>query len=133
MSSLSKKTEKIILFIDDDKGSHTLVQMVVSNFTNYKLVSAFTGSEAILYMKRYARQLSLVLSDIILPDIFGFEIYKIMTQNPKCANVPFIFQSGIEDAKKYFIEHQISQEEIKLLSKPYNYNDLLKSIKENAL
>jgi PleD family two-component response regulator len=132
MSSLSEK-QKVILFIDDDKGSHALVQMVISNFTDYKLVSASSGSEAIICIKLYARQLSLVLSDILLPDVDGFEVYKIMIQNPRCTNVPFVFQSGIEDAERYFAKKQILQEKIKRLNKPYGYTDLLKMIRENAV
>jgi hypothetical protein len=46
------KKRNIILFIDDEKVCHTLAELIIPNFTDYKLVGAFCGNEAIELAKR---------------------------------------------------------------------------------
>jgi CheY-like chemotaxis protein len=126
MNALNKKN--IILFIDDEKICHTLVELIIPNFTNYRLVGAFNGQEAINLAKRYSSELCLILSDIILPDINGYEIFKILRQDERFAQTPFIFQSGLASQEKS-LRKNIS-EDIKIIYKPYKQADLLKSIDE---
>lgn len=125
--TISRK-KNVILFIDDEKICHTLVELIIPNFTNLKLVSAFNATEAIDLAKRYSNELCVVLSDIILPDLDGYEIYKIFRQNEKLKNVPFIFQSGLADQEKYLRKHITG--DVKILYKPYKQEDLLKSIND---
>ena len=126
MNALNKKN--IILFIDDEKICHTLVELIIPNFTNYRLVGAFNGQEAINLAKRYSSELCLIVSDIILPDINGYEILKILRQDERFAQTPFIFQSGLASQEKS-LRKNIS-EDIKIIYKPYKQADLLKSIDE---
>ena len=72
----SENNKKVILFIDDEKICHTLAELIIPNFTDYKLVGAFTGEEALMLAKRYSKELFLVLSDIMLPDINGYDLFK---------------------------------------------------------
>jgi CheY-like chemotaxis protein len=118
----------VILFIDDEKICHTLVELIIPNFTSYKLVGAYTGSEAINLAKRYANNLVLVLSDIILPDINGYEIYNEIKKDHKLKEVPFIFQSGISSQENELEKH-VGQK-AKILYKPYKQTELLSIIEE---
>lgn len=129
MSQLPDK-QKVILFIDDEKICHTLVELIVPNFTEYKLVGAFSGKEAIMLAKRYVKELSLILSDIMLPDINGYEVYNTLRADSRFANVPFVFQSGIE-AQEQELRKNIA-EEVRTIYKPYKQEELLKIIKELA-
>ncbi len=118
----------IILFIDDEKICHTLADLIIPNFTNFKLISAYNGQEAIDLAKRYSSQLCLVLSDILLPDISGYEIFKILKQDPKLKDIPFIFQSGLSSQENSTLEN--INEDIRIIHKPYKQNDLLEAINE---
>ncbi|MDP5109815.1 MAG: response regulator [Rickettsiaceae bacterium] len=129
MSQLPDK-QKVILFIDDEKICHTLVELIVPNFTEYKLVGAFSGKEAIMLAKRYVKELSLILSDIMLPDINGYEVYNTLRADSRFTNVPFVFQSGIE-AQEQELRKNIT-EEVRTIYKPYKQEELLKIIKELA-
>ena len=120
--------QKVILFIDDQKICHTLVELIIPNFTEYKLVGAFNGKEAIMLAKRYSKELSLVLSDIMLPDINGYEVYNVLREDSRFANIPFIFQSGLEAQEKELRKNM--SEDVKILYKPYKQDELLKIIKE---
>ena len=118
----------IILFIDDEKICHSLVELIIPNFTRYKLISAFTGAEAIELAKRYAGNIALVLSDIMLPDINGYEVYARLREDPRLASAPFVFQSGIASHEEELKKH--INNDVKLLYKPYTQSDLLQVIND---
>ena len=122
------KKRNLILFVDDEKICHTLVELIIPNFTDYKLVSAYSGNEAIELAKRYAGNIALVLSDIMLPDINGYEVYSKLKEDERFANVPFIFQSGLVSQEEELKKHVKTN--VKLLYKPYKQSELLASINE---
>ena len=65
----------------------------------------------------------LVLSDIMLPDISGYEIYKIFQERKKLANIPLFFKV-VFHAKKQ-IEKQLADESVQIVYKPYVQSDLV--------
>lgn len=122
------KKRDIILFIDDEKICHTLAELIIPNFTDFRLVSAFNGKQAINLATRYSSELCLIISDILLPDINGYEIFKILKKESKFVQVPFIFQSGLSSQEKTLRKN--INEDIKIIYKPYKQPDLLKSIND---
>jgi CheY-like chemotaxis protein len=122
------KKRNIILFIDDEKVCHTLAELIIPNFTDYKLVGAFSGNEAIELAKRYASNIALVLSDIMLPGINGYQVYSKLKEDERFANIPFIFQSGLVSQEEELKRHVIS--DVTILYKPYKQSDLLKAIND---
>ena len=122
------KKRNLILFVDDEKICHTLVELIIPNFTDYKLVSAYSGNEAIELAKRYAGNIALVLSDIMLPDINGYEVYSKLKEDERFTNVPFIFQSGLVSQEEELKKNVKTN--VKLLYKPYKQSELLASINE---
>ena len=122
------KKRNIILFIDDEKVCHTLAELLIPNFTDYKLIGAFSGNEAIELAKRYASDIALVLSDIMLPGINGYQVYSQLKEDERFANIPFIFQSGLGSQEEELKRHVIS--DVTILYKPYKQSDLLKAIND---
>lgn len=122
------KKRNIILFIDDEKVCHTLAELIIPNFTDYKLIGAFSGNEAIELAKRYASDIALVLSDIMLPGINGYQVYSQLKEDERFANIPFIFQSGLDSQEEELKRHVIS--DVTILYKPYKQSDLLKAIND---
>jgi CheY-like chemotaxis protein len=122
------KKRNIILFIDDEKVCHTLAELIIPNFTDYKLVGAFSGNEAIELAKRYVNNIALVLSDIMLPGINGYQVYSKLKEDERFANIPFIFQSGLVSQEEELKRHVIS--DVTILYKPYKQSDLLKAIND---
>lgn len=116
-----------ILFVDDEKICHILINLVIPNFMKYKVINANNGEEAVSLGKKYANDICLVLSDIMLPDISGYEIYKIFREDEKLANVPFIFQSGIS-CQETELKQQLADESVKIIYKPYTRSDLVEMI-----
>ena len=87
---------KRILVIDDDfKGRETLMKILGTE--NYSVVSAETGASALRVLK--SDKLNLVLLDLILPDVNGIEILKIIKKENPLLPVIIISSYGtIKDA-----------------------------------
>jgi len=95
MNKENIRQKDIILFVDDEKICHTLIDLIIPNFTKYRLINAYNAEEAITLGTRYANDICLVLSDIMLPDLNGYIVYNIFRKNEKTNKIPFIFQSGL--------------------------------------
>jgi CheY-like chemotaxis protein len=118
--------EGLILFVDDEKICHTLVELIIPNFTSYELISAYNGKEALELAKRYSDRLSLILSDILLPDINGYEIYHSLQQDKDLKDIPFLFQSGLGSQEAELKKHIAAK--VDIIYKPYKQTELLQKI-----
>jgi len=123
-SPLEKNT---ILFVDDEKICHTLIDLIIPNFTKYKLINAYNAEEAITLGTRYANDICLVLSDIMLPDLNGYIVYNIFRKNEKTNKIPFIFQSGLV-SQELELRKNLIDEPVEIIYKPYKQADLLSII-----
>lgn len=123
MSKKYTSEKDIILFIDDEKICHTLVDLIIPNFTKYRVVNAFNSIEAMALAKRYENNICLVLSDIMLPDINGYDLYIMFKKDPKLCSIPFIFQSGLASQEEE-LRNKIN-EDVEIIYKPYKQADLL--------
>ena len=119
-----------ILFVDDEKICHTLLELIIPNFTDFKLIGAYNGTEALTLARRYSNNLCLILCDLMLPDIDGYEVYYRLSQDDKCKNIPFIFQSGVFDQEGTIKAR--TDDDVKIIYKPYKQEELLKIIYETC-
>ena len=122
-----------ILFIDDEKICHTLADLIIPNFTEYKLIKAFNGNEAIELSARYANEIAIVITDVLLPGMNGFEIYKKLKSDTRFSDVAFVFQSGCSDQDLKVISGiNESFDDFVILHKPYTKDDLLNAINNSV-
>lgn len=64
-----------VLVIEDDLTTRRLIYYSLSLDGNFSVKSVANGSEAVSYLET-AKGLDLVVCDLLLPDIDGFEIFK---------------------------------------------------------
>lgn len=131
MNKILPNQRDVILFIDDDKICHTMVELIIPNLTKYKIIGAYDGAEALELAKRYANNICLILSDIMLPDINGYEIFNKLQSNAKLSSVPFIFQSGL-GSQEVALKENIKGD-VQIIYKPYTQDDLLEAIDKALL
>ena len=64
-----------ILIVDDEKDIVTLTERVLSS-EGFHTISCFNGTEALRILKKNFKIISLILLDIIMPGISGYEVVK---------------------------------------------------------
>lgn len=88
----SSEVRPLIAIVDDDLASANLLAMVLE--ADYDSFIATSGIEAIAMVRD--RQPDLVLLDIMLPDISGYETCVALQAEPATSKIPVIFVTGLE-------------------------------------
>ena len=111
---------KNILIIEDDKFlSKMLARMLESH--NYEVTQAITGKEGLV--KASGGDVNLILLDIMLPDIDGFDLLETIKADEKIKKIPVIIMSNLgqpEDiqqgralgAKDYLVKSDLSLDDV---------------------
>lgn len=94
--TLSSGIDHTILLIDDDPAAHELVSRYLAS-PHRKIVSTSTGKEGIDLARRVAPDL--VLLDLVLPDVSGWEVLERLRSNPQTRDIPIIIASIVADEK----------------------------------
>ena len=80
--------KKTILVVDDEESTQNLLKTILED-AGYELVVVSTGKEAINIVS--SRVISLVLLDIVMPDMDGFQTLELIR---KKSNIPVIMITG---------------------------------------
>jgi len=132
LSSSSPKTnlqkDKSILYIEDNPANLLLVSQIVELQTDFNLISAhepYLGLELVA-----EHQPDLILLDINLPGMNGFEVLKHLKQNEKTQAIPVIAISA--NAMPQDIQKALSAGFTHYVTKPIDIEKIL-SVVEEAL
>lgn len=79
--------KKIILIVDDDRMTLSTAQRLLGD--EYKVIAVNSGKQAYKYLERYTPDL--ILLDINMPEISGFEVMKTLQQEKRWSKIPVIF------------------------------------------
>lgn len=79
--------KKIILIVDDDRLTLSTAQNLLGDM--YKVVAVNSGKQAYKYLDRHMPDL--ILLDINMPEISGFEVMRTLQSDPRWSKLPVIF------------------------------------------
>jgi two-component system response regulator VicR len=117
--------KKRILYVEDEKEMLELTRIVLEK-EGYEMLGAVGGAEGIAAIKR--EKPDLVLLDLMMPDIDGWEVYRQMKADKEVADTPVI----IITARTQSIDKVLGLKVAKVadyITKPFGPNDLINSIK----
>jgi CheY-like chemotaxis protein len=83
--------EKLVLIVDDDQTFRELLRALLE-IANFCVIDAKSGYAA-LKLATYLRP-NLIISDVDMPEMNGFETLKALRQNPETEDIPIILLSG---------------------------------------
>lgn len=86
---------KTIMAVDDSAEILKIVESVLKN--DYRLILVKSGEKALSYLSK--RTVDLVLLDIMMPDMDGFETYEKIRKSEQNGGVPVIFLTADMDAE----------------------------------
>lgn len=114
-----------ILVVDDDEDTRILVKTILTS-NGFNVKDAKDGNEAIEILKDYRP--ALVILDIMMPGISGYDVVVHMKQHQETQNLPIMMLTAKADPddvllgyKDYGVEYYIT--------KPFTTRQLLAGIK----
>lgn len=117
-------SQKSILIVDDEERNIKLIKgMVMSE--QYDIATASGGQEALDYLKDH--QPDLILLDVMMPDIDGFEVCRHLKQDENTQVIPILMVTALMEK-----EHRVKAMEVgadDFLSKPVDRTELLVRVK----
>jgi CheY-like chemotaxis protein len=117
-----------ILVVDDDIISQNMLRSTLSQ-AGYTVVVASNGQEGIT--KAVEGMPSLIILDIMMPDMDGGEVAVLLRGDPKTKDIPIIFLSSLITSKGTRVNSR--KETLVYLSKPINRDELLNEAKKHLL
>jgi Response regulators consisting of a CheY-like receiver domain and a winged-helix DNA-binding domain len=114
-----------IMVVDDEPDVVDLVKLVLES-DGFDVVTAYSGKEA---LEKIDKDLpDLVLLDIMMPGMDGWEVYSRIRANPKTKDVPVAMLT----AKSQSIDKMIGLHVVKVddyITKPFGRSELLERVK----
>jgi len=95
--SQNTPTKKTILVVDDIEQNVMVVSQILRT-AGYNVIPAFSGTTALGILEK--RQPHLVLLDVMMPDMDGFEVCERIKNNENLRSIPIIFLSALHDTDK---------------------------------
>lgn len=112
-----------ILVVDDIDDNILLLNTVLSR-VKYKVISATRGAEAL--EKINMTNPDLILLDVMMPDIDGFEVLRRLKEDPEHRNIPVVMLTALHDDDDVVEANNIGAADY--ITKPFKTDELLERV-----
>ncbi len=120
----SPVTQQILIV--DDSPLQTIVLRRILVQAGFQTITAKNGIEALECLKKM--KISLIISDINMPNMDGFELCKKVKTDEQLRQIPLILCTALTDPEDLI--HGIEVEADNYITRPYNNENLLRIIEE---
>lgn len=131
-----KKKNPRILVVDDDAGMVDLIERILVKHS-FQVVTAVTGAAALTIARAVVPDL--ILLDIMMPDMDGYEVCKTLKEDPVTANITIVMLSALgslQDDKYHSFYSEVDDRILgyecgadEFLSKPIQASELIQRMK----
>jgi CheY-like chemotaxis protein len=117
---------KKILVIEDDKEIRIILCSLLAKFGYYAIEAANgkTGLEL-----AYSEIPDMIISDIYMPEIDGYDVLRNIRGNPETSEIPFIFLSSLETQASKNLGQRLGVNDY--IVKPFDPHNVLDTIERN--
>jgi len=121
-----------ILVIDDDFDNVTFVETVLRK-AGHTTIYATDGAQGI--KKTFTESPDLVILDLQMPSMNGFEVFKCIREDENTRRIPVVMVTGIRDRigrgySKHDMKAFFGEEPEAYLEKPVSPDELLDAVKQ---
>ena len=95
---MEKRNRPQLLVVDDSEINREILKEILGK--EYRILEACDGEEALKMLEQYGTEISLVLLDIIMPKMDGFEVLAYMNRDKWIEDIPVIMISS-EGSESY--------------------------------
>lgn len=123
MNTIINPADYTIMVVDDNVFNVQLLEIMLKK-SNYTVISATCGKEALEKLK--SEKPDIVLLDIMMPDISGYDVAKEIRENSDFSEIPILFLSALNNVDDIIKGFKSGADDY--ISKPFNKEELLTRI-----
>ncbi len=119
---LAEEKTPTILIVDDTKEN---IKILLSLLDDYDLLVALNGKKALKLVGK--NEIDLILLDIMMPEMNGYEVCRLLKSNPDTKDIPVLFITAKTDEDS--IEKAYDTGGVDYVTKPFKPKELISRIK----
>ena len=119
--------ETAVMLVDDDATNRTLVSEIL-DLCGYESIQAGSGAEALTILTDQA--VDVILLDIMMPDMDGWEFCKQLKQSINLSHIPIIMLTALVDEESRQKSFDVGADDF--ISKPFKMDDLVSRIEQQV-
>ncbi|KAA3663705.1 MAG: DNA-binding response regulator [Chloroflexi bacterium] len=115
----------LILAVDDDPELLYALEMMLK-VSGFAVVTAVNGEQALQQLEQYP-DIQVIVADVAMPNMNGYQLFTHVSQNPQWAHIPFIFLTARSLNSDIRFGKELGADDY--LIKPVDSADLIASIR----
>ncbi len=119
-----KSAPQHLLVVDDDPSTRSVLKRLFEK-EGYEVFLAQDATELVQLLE--SQSIELILLDINLPWVDGFELCKLLKENDDLKNVPVVFISGRKSEMDKKLAFQLGAHDY--ITKPFNINEITETVR----
>ena len=120
---INKTFKRTVLVVDDDEINRDILVSILSS--NYNVIAKSNGKEALDILEKHPGNISLILLDLQMPVMNGYEFLEIVTKDKKFNSIPVIVETGEVNEEEKALQCGASD----YVRKPYSPTVILSRVK----
>ena len=117
--------KKKILLVDDDETHLSMAELILED--DYDIYKAMSGTEALKYLVNNELTPDLILLDIIMPIMDGWELFNRIKAISLLKNVPIVFVTSMDGEKERKRAREMGAKDY--ITKPFNMTFLKDTVR----
>lgn len=120
-----KGSKKHTVLLVDDSATNNLLLQVVFDQNGFNVETASSGKDAIKILAK--KHIDVVLLDLMMPQMSGFEVLTAIKGNPETAKIPVLIVSA--DSERDDAEKALAMGAEYFFEKPLKLNEIVEKVK----
>ena len=117
---MAMNEKKRVLIVDDEENNRKLLALLLTDY-DYVFDTARNGREALVKTKEFSPDL--ILLDIMMPEMSGYEVCKRIKGDPSTQHIPVVMVTALDDEESRIKGLEAGANDF--LSKPVNNAELM--------
>ena len=114
-----------VLVVDDEGVTRSYIRDILRQ-QNYDMIEASSGEDALLVIEEFSNEIDVILLDIMMPGLDGFEMLSILKNNSKTRNIKVVMLTAMTQVKDKILA--FSEGASDYLTKPFEREELIARI-----
>jgi len=116
---------KKLMIVDDEPDQIKIVKIMLGRTDDeYEVIGADSGAECLKLLEKNEKP-DLILLDIMMPEMDGWEVHKRIKEKAEWRNIPIVFLTATDDESSKSRGKNIAED---FIAKPFDINEFKERI-----